>query len=189
MSKLMRLAAVFLCVGVLALGVVFFDPACPLTYPAPWDPIRRDSMAETLARNEQLKQLREASFRRIEAKWQIAKEVIAGRRSLAEALEQFRTLDRQWPENFSFQTPEDFGMSEDEWDGRAVIEQVRQVLADRPDEAAVVADRLEQELQQLLADRNKRPPAPADPRTERSRGGHRTNQPVSWRRLWGWDGR
>jgi hypothetical protein len=60
-------------------------------------------------------------------------------------------------------------MSEDEWDGRAVIEQVRQVLADRPDEAAAVAGQLEKELQQLLADRKKGRPAPAEPRTERSR--------------------
>jgi hypothetical protein len=49
--------------------------------------------------------------------------------------------------------PELVWMSEDELDGRAVIEQVRQVLGDRPDEAAAVADRLEKELQQLLAGR------------------------------------
>jgi hypothetical protein len=144
MSKLMRFAIGILCVGVLALGGVYFDPACPLTYPAPWDPGRRNSMADELTRREHLKQLHEASFRRIEAKWQIAKEVIAGQRSLAEALEQFRDLDRQWPDIRSqTKKPEDLWMSEDEWDGRAVIEQVRQVMADRPDEAAAVADRLE----------------------------------------------
>jgi hypothetical protein len=43
------------------------------------------------------------------------------------------------------------------------------VLADRPAEAAAVADRLEKELQQLLADRKNRPAAPVDPRAERSR--------------------
>jgi hypothetical protein len=47
--------------------------------------------------------------------------------------------------------------------------QVRQVLADHPAEAAAAAGRLEKELQQLLADRKKGPPAPAEPRTERSR--------------------
>jgi hypothetical protein len=167
MTKFIRLAAVVLCVGVLVLSVVYFDPACPLTFPASWDPNRRDSLAEQLARSEQLKQLHEASFRRLEAKWQIAKEVIAGRRSLAEAIEQFRDLDLQWPDiRTGFKKPEDLWMSEDEWDGRAVIEQVRQVLAGRPDEADAVAGRLEKELQQLLADRNKRPPAPAEPRTE-----------------------
>jgi hypothetical protein len=44
-------------------------------------------------------------------------------------------------------------MSQDEWDGRGVLNSVRQVLTDRPDEAAAVADRLEKELQQLLAER------------------------------------
>jgi hypothetical protein len=163
MSKLMRFAAGVLCVGVLALGVVYFDPACPLTYPAPWDPDRRNSMAEELTRREHLKELHEATFRRIQAKWQIAEEVIAGRRSLAEAIEQFRDLDRQWPEIRSgAEIPELQWMSEDEWDGRTVIDQVRQVLADRPDEAAEVAGRLEKELQQLLTDRKKRSPAPAE---------------------------
>jgi hypothetical protein len=170
MSKLLRLAAAVLCVGVLALGAVFFDPACLHTYPALWDPIRRDSMAETLARSELLKQLHEASYRRLGAKWQIAKEVIAGQRSLAEAMEQFRALDRQWPDLRSeSKRPEDLWMSEDEWDGRAVIDQVRQVLADRPAEADAAAGRLEQELQQLLAGRKKRPPAPVDPRTGQNR--------------------
>jgi hypothetical protein len=170
MSKLPRLAAVVLCVGVLALGVVCFDPACPLTYPAPWDPDRRDSMAETLARREHLKQLQEATLRRLEAKWQVAKEVIARQRTLAEAIEQFRDLDRQWPDIRSeTKKPELLWMSEDEWDGRSVLDQVRQVLADRPAEAAAVAGRLEKELQQLLAEWKKGPPAPAEPRTERSR--------------------
>jgi hypothetical protein len=162
MSKFIRLAAGVLCVGILALGVVFFDPSWLFNYPAPWDPNRRDSMAEILTRREHLKQLREASFRRVEAKWQIAQEVIAGQRSLAEAIKQFRDLDRQWPDiRTGIKKPELQWMSEDEYDGRTVIDQVRQVLADRPDEAAAVADRLEKELQELLADRKKRPPTPA----------------------------
>jgi hypothetical protein len=53
-------------------------------------------------------------------------------------------------------------MTEDEWDGRMVIEQVRQILADRPDEAAAVAERLEKQLEQLLAERKTRRPEPAE---------------------------
>jgi hypothetical protein len=170
MSKLIRLAAAVLCVGVLALGVVLFDPACPLTFPPRRDSGKRASMAEEVARKQELDQREAAIRRRREAKAQVAAEMIAGRRSLAEAIEQFRALDREWPENHRGpRTPEDFGMSQDEWDGRNVLDFVRRVLADRPAEAAVVADRLEKELQQLLAERNKRPPAPAEPRTERSR--------------------
>jgi hypothetical protein len=117
-----------------------------------------------------LDQWKEAMRHRREAKAHVAEEVIAGRRSLAEAIELFRALDREWTENHRGpRTPEDFGMSEDEWDGRNVLDYVRRVLADRPDEAAAVAGRLEKELQQLLADRKKSRPTPADPRTEGSR--------------------
>ena len=170
MNKLVRSAAGVLCIGVLVLGAVYFDPSCLPTYPSLWDPRRRDSMTEIIARREHLKQFHEASYRRHETKWQIAQEVIAGRRGLTEAIAQFRALDRQWPENFPIQPPEDFGMSEDEWDGWNVIDFVRQILADHPDEAAAVADHLEKELQQLLAERNKHQPAPSHSRTgERSR--------------------
>jgi len=48
MSKLLRLAAVVLCVGVLVLGVVFFDSACPLTSLAPRDPNPRGSLADSV---------------------------------------------------------------------------------------------------------------------------------------------
>jgi hypothetical protein len=170
MTKFIRLAAGVLCVVVLALGAVFFDPSCLLNYPSPWDPSRRDSMAETLARSEHLKRLHEGSYHRLGAKWQLAKEVIAERQSLAEAMEQFRELDRQWPDLRSgIKHPELVWMSEDEWDGRAVIDQIRQVLADCPDQGATVVGRLEMELQQLLADRQKGHSPRADPRTERSR--------------------
>ena len=57
-------------------------------------------------------------------------------------------------------------MSADEGAGRTVLYFVQLLLADRPAEAAAVVDRLEKELQQLLAERKKRPPAPAEQRTE-----------------------
>jgi hypothetical protein len=107
---------------------------------------------------------------RREAKAHVAKEVIARRQSLAEAIERFRALDREWPENHRGpRTLEDFGMSQDEWDGRNVLDYVRMVLADRPDEAAAVADRLDKELRELVAERSKRRLAPVEPRTGPSR--------------------
>jgi hypothetical protein len=170
MSKFLRLAAAVLCVGVLALGVVYFDPACMLTFPHRWDPDKRASMAEEIARNEQLDQQEAALRRQRQAKRRVAEEVLARRRSLAEAIAQFRELDREWPEFPSApQTPEELGLSADEWSGRDVLYFVRLVLADRPDEAAVAGDRLETELQQLLSGRDQRRPLPTDARTERSR--------------------
>jgi hypothetical protein len=53
-------------------------------------------------------------------------------------------------------------MSADARSGRDVLSFVRFVRADHPDEAAAVADRQEKELQELLAERTKRPPKPAE---------------------------
>jgi hypothetical protein len=170
MSKFLRLGAGVLCLGMLALGVVVFDPACLLTFPHRGDPDKNASLADEIARNEQLDQQEAALRRQRRAKRRVVAEVIARQRSLAEAIEQFRTLDQEWPELPSaVPTPEELGISADEWGGRDVLYFVRLVLADHPAEAAAVAERLEKELQELLADRKKRPPAPADPRTERSR--------------------
>jgi hypothetical protein len=127
-------------------------------------------MAEEIARNEQLDQKENALQRQRQAKRRVAAELIARHRSLAEAVEQFRTLDREWPESRPMtQTPQELGISEDEWSGRDVLYFVQLILADRPDESARVIGRLEKELRELLADRKQHRPATADPRTERSR--------------------
>jgi hypothetical protein len=170
MAKLIRLAAGVCCLGILALGVVAFDPACLPTFPPRRGPDDRASMADEVARGERLNELNAALQRLRQVKRRVAAEVIAGRRSLAEAVEQFLAMDRDWPD---FGPPPlwtaQVGMSEDEGAGRAVLYFVQLVLADRPDEAAAVGDLLEKELQQLLAERTKRPPAPVEPRTERNR--------------------
>ena len=108
-------------------------------------------------------------FRRLNTRKQIAEEVIARRLSLAEAMKQFRALDQEWPQFDTSHAKAFHEMSEDEWDGRGVIGTVRVVLENRPDEAAAVVARLEKELQALLADRKKRPAAPAQPPIELSR--------------------
>jgi hypothetical protein len=123
----------------------------------------RLSLAEEIERAEQLDHGLEALRRCREAKAHVAAEVIAGRCSLAEAIEAFRTLDGQrLPDRIQQFVLKDLEISEDELRGRSVLFFVRQVLADRPDEAAVVASRLEKELQQLLAGRRTPPPAPAE---------------------------
>jgi hypothetical protein len=163
MSKSLRLAAGVLCVGVLAMGVVHFDPACLLNFPHGRDPDKRASMAEEVARIAQLDQQEAALRRQRQAKRTVAAEVIAGRRGLAEAIEEFRALDREGPDfGPAPHWPADVGMSADEGAGRTVLYFVRLVLADRPDEAAAVVGRLEKELQKLLAERKKHPPASAE---------------------------
>jgi hypothetical protein len=170
MTKIIRLVVGVLCLGVLALGAVALDPACRLLSSFGGCSANRSSVAEQIGRNEALDQQKEAMRHRREVKAHVAAEVIAGRRSLAEAIEQFRALDREWPDNHRGpRTPEDFGMSQDEWDGRAVLDYVRRVLADRPAEAAAVGDRLEKELRELVAERRKRRLTPVEPRTGPSR--------------------
>jgi hypothetical protein len=167
MTKLLRLAAGVLCLGVLALGVIVFDPACLIHFPHGCDPDNKVSVADEVARHEHLNQQEAALRRQRQAKRAVAAEVIARRRSLAEAIEEFRALDREWPKLGPLpHWPADLGMSADEGVGRDVLYFVQLVLADRPDEAATVAGRLEKELQQLLAERKKRLPAPAQQRTE-----------------------
>jgi hypothetical protein len=170
MRKLICLAAAVICLGVLALGAVALDLACLLTSPPRWNSDKRGTRAEERTRSGQLAQLEDATRRRMEAKRQVAEEVIARRWSLAEAIAQFRTLDRQWPEyRFRIKNPEDLLMSEDERDGRGVISYVGEILAGHPDEAAAVVGSLEKELRELLAGRKTRPPSPDDPRTTGSR--------------------
>jgi hypothetical protein len=152
MRKILPLATGISCLGLLSLTV--FDPACLPHHPL-WE--RNSSLStwpELLEREAQLKQEREDLDRYVEAKKQVAKKVSEGQRSLAEAIDDFRSLDQIW---ISLSTHEralkDLRNSEEEWLGRNVIYFVQRVLADRPDEAAAVACRLEKELQQILADR------------------------------------
>jgi hypothetical protein len=168
-TKFIRLAAVILYLGVLTLAIVLFDFVGQIASPHREDAHTRVSLAVELARTERLKQLRDASYRRREAKCQIATEVIARQRSLSEAIEQFRDLDRQWPDLRSqIEKHEFLWTSEDEWDGKAVLHEVHQLLAKRPDEKAEIVGRLEQELHQLLTNRKPRPTS-IDPPTEQSR--------------------
>jgi hypothetical protein len=156
MRKLLPLATGIVCLGLLALTVFVFDPTCLPHHPFSGRNPSLTTWAEILDREAQLKQELEDLNRYVEAKRQVAKEVIAGQRSLAQAIEAFRKLEQPWiPASYQEQTLKRLRISEEEWRGRKVIYFVRRVLSDRPDEAAAVADRLEKELLKLLADRKK----------------------------------
>jgi len=70
-------------------------PRLPAHLPPRWGPNDGASMAEEVARNEQLNEQYAALRRQRQAKRLVAAEVIAGRRGLAEAVEEFRGLDRE----------------------------------------------------------------------------------------------
>jgi hypothetical protein len=169
MSKFIRLAACILCLGVLALAALSHKLL-------PKRNASQQTLVELFASKEQIDKLEEEHNHYLESKRRVAKEVIAGRRSLAEAIEEFRKLDEPW---LSARDQERIlkvlRMSEVEWRGRKVIFEARRVLADHPDEAAAVADRLEKELQHLLAGRKRLRAEPADPRsgaTQEQHNGH-----------------
>jgi hypothetical protein len=153
--------------GVLVLGTLALDPNGPLLSSFRGCSAGKISLPEALEESDRMARIKEASFRRLDSKQRIAEEVIARRQSLLEAMKQFRALDQEWPQfGSASKKAHDLGISEDEWDGRGVITTVKVILEHRPDEAAVVVARLEKELQEILADRKKHPPAPADPRAE-----------------------
>jgi hypothetical protein len=172
MGKFLRATALFSCLGLLLLGTIALDPNGPLLSSFRGCSAGRTSLTlpEALEQSEQIDRFEEASLRRLDTKKRIAEEVIAGQKSLAEAMAQFRALDQEWPKfGSASMTRQDLGISEDEWDGRGVIVTVRNVLTHRPDEAAAVVARLEKELQELLAGRKKRPAAPLEKPVEQSR--------------------
>jgi hypothetical protein len=164
MGKLLRLAALLCCLGVLVLGIVALDPNGPLLSSFWGCSAGKISLAEEIERSERIARHKEASLGRLDTRMQIAEEVIARRQSLAEAMEQFRALDQERPK-FGSESKRRKALgisSEDERVGREVISMVRQLLFDRPDEANAILGRLEKELQELLADRKKRRPAPVE---------------------------
>ncbi|HEY7153510.1 MAG TPA: hypothetical protein VH575_06095, partial [Gemmataceae bacterium] len=113
----------------LVLGTIALDPNGPLLSSFRGCLTGKTSLAETLERSERITRFKEASFRRLDTKKQIAEEVIARQQSLAEAMKQFHALDQEWPQfGLGSDTAEDLGISEDEWDGRGVIGQVGVVL-------------------------------------------------------------
>jgi hypothetical protein len=133
MSRFLSLATASLCLGLLALAVFVFDPACLPHNRLPEKNNSLPTLAEIFARQEQLKQEEEEFHRYLEAKRHVAKEVIAERRSLAEAIEAFRELDEPWiPAGQQEQTLKVWRLSEVEWRGRNVISLARRVLADHP---------------------------------------------------------
>jgi hypothetical protein len=169
MGKFLRFAAVILVLGLLAVGVMIPDFLRSFRFPGDTK-VPLEPMGEELERQEQVNQGLKAFHRDKRAKLQVAEEVIAGRLSVAEALEAFRRLQgQQLPIVTKQHMLKQRKMSEDEWLGDLVLYYVKQVLADRPDEAAAVIARLEKELQELLADRKKYPAAPVEKPIEPSR--------------------
>jgi hypothetical protein len=134
MNAMMRPVIVGCFIGLLAVGVFSLRFAC-----TPMD-FRED------IRSSELAEMRRASEARIEAREQVVRNLIAQRYSLAEAIEHFLELDRQWPELLSKvqadQSPQERVYQHIHW-------RIEDALRDRPEQASIVLRRLEQEYAKL----------------------------------------
>jgi hypothetical protein len=156
MTAMIRPVLVASFVGLLAAGLFALRFACS---PADFRELRR---------SEELEQRQRATARRIEARQQVVQELIAQRRTLAEAIAHFQEVDRDWPD-YTAELPQRFGW---EWVGeekayRYILSTVQDLLHDRPEESAAVIGRLDKEYQQLQA--GKRAPSVTTERIEPSR--------------------
>jgi hypothetical protein len=138
MNAMMRLVIVGGFMGLLAVGVFSLRFAC-----TPAD-LRED------IRSTQLAEMRRASDARLEARDQVVRDLIAQRCTLAEAIEQFLELDRQWPDLIS-KVPA--GRSHEERIYEHIRLRVKDVLRDHPEQASIVLCRLEQEYEKLRTER------------------------------------
>src|SRR5262245_56940484 len=111
------------------------------------------SRSEALQQAEQ--QAEQPALRRVESKYQVVRDVIAQRCSLREALARFQEvddeLDREWPDSL----PKLSEIRARQWSSdverhyQYITRIVKDLLRNRPEEAAAVLRRMEKDYQQL----------------------------------------
>ena len=115
--------------------------------------------------SEELEWMQRATFRRMESKRQVVQEVIAERCSLSEALAWFRELEGECPEYAAVVAKVRARQGPDEERHyRNNTMMVRDLLGDRPAEAAAVLRRLEEDYRRLRAGRQATATAPTGSR-------------------------
>jgi hypothetical protein len=114
---------------------------------------------------EELQELQRATFRRMESKRQVVQEVIAGRCSLSEAVAWFRGLEGECPE-YARVVAKLCGPPgpDEERHYRNITMMVRDLLGERPEEAAPALRRLEEDYRRLRAGRQATATAPTGSR-------------------------
>jgi hypothetical protein len=104
--------------------------------------------------NEELEQSRGTIFRRIDAREETVRELIAQRCRLRQALARFQELDGEWPEHFAgLSWRHGRTWSDEEKNYQYIVALVKSLLEDQPEEAAAILRRLEKDYQQLGAGR------------------------------------
>jgi hypothetical protein len=114
---------------------------------------------------EELEWVRRATFRRMESKRQVVQEVIAGRCGLGEALAWFRGLEGECPEYATVVAKVCGPQGPDaERHYRNITALVQDLLGERPEEAATILRRLEEDYRRPRAGRQATATAPMDSR-------------------------
>jgi hypothetical protein len=152
------LRAAGIVLALLALGYLGFRawPEQPVgdLWPRAWPAGDTEEEGE---RERHLEAWREALFRRIEGKRQIAEELIAGRLTLREGVARLRELRRLTPnvlEDVDRTVP---GESDEERGCRQLIALARALLKEQPEKALEVSQRLEAERQGWMLAGNQAP--------------------------------
>jgi hypothetical protein len=153
MNAMMRPVIIGCFMGLLALCVFGLRFSC--TAPDFQEQIRSAKLAE----------MRRANLDRLEARDQVVRALIAQRCTVAEAIEQFLELDRQWPDVISKVLAY---QSQEERVYQNIRLRVKEMLHDHPEQASIVLRRLEQEYEKLRADGQTRSAAETEPVEPRS---------------------
>ncbi len=142
MNAVLRLALVVLVVVLLAVCLLGLRFGCNST-----DLVR---IVREAYLNEELEQSRGTIFHRIDAREETARQLIAQRCSLRQALARFQALDGEWPEHFAeLSRRHGRTWSDAEKNYQYLVALVKNLLDDQPEETAAALRRLEKEYQQL----------------------------------------
>ena len=157
MNALLRPAVVVMIVAPLAVCLLGLRFTCAL---ADLGELMREARHA-----EELEWVRRATFRRMESRRQVVQEVIAGRCGLSEALAWFRGLEGECPEYAAVVAKVRARQGPDEERHyRNITMMVRDLLGERPAEAAAVLRRLEEDYRRLRAGRQATATAPTGSR-------------------------
>jgi hypothetical protein len=133
-------------------------------------------LLQNARRCEQLDQSLHESVRRQQLRKLLAKEVVAQRCGLSEALEQMEELNREWHQEMERECPDYRQLADQcgviwckpDWSYWKITLEIREILRDRPEEADALLRRLAGEHQRLQEERQ--PPSSRETSTPEQEG-------------------